>query len=266
MTATNTADLRASLIEARDWFESQAKAVSKGCGSSYELNDLRVQRDALDAALAAPTQPAAQAQEPVAWRTFDGEGNYDFRDYFMNERYAADFRSRNPKHADWVEPLYTHLALTAQAQEDAPDDSALEDIAHSANQEALSYGVSLDVFLRLAKTVRLRAATAPQPAAQALDSARVFWQQHTQSDALSMTMAELHDDVELVIRAPQPAAQAQDACNWSLTDDDSEVWESSCGEEWTFIDGGPAENSVRFCHGCGKPVAIEDQQGGSDAS
>lgn len=59
---------------------------------------------------AAPTQ----AQEPVAWRTFDGEGNYDFRDYFMNEGYAADFRSRNPKHADWVEPLYTHPALTAQ--------------------------------------------------------------------------------------------------------------------------------------------------------
>ena len=57
-------------------------------------------------------------------------------------------------------------------------------------------------------------ATTPQPAAQAQDSVRVFWQQHTQADALSMTIAELHDDVELVIRAapssaaPQPAAQA----------------------------------------------------------
>lgn len=56
---TNTPDLRAALTEARDWFESQAKAVSKGCGSSYELHDLRVQRDALDATLtAAPAQPA----------------------------------------------------------------------------------------------------------------------------------------------------------------------------------------------------------------
>ena len=54
----NDTKLRAALIEARDWFESQAKAVSKGCGSSYELHDLRVQRDALDAALA-----AAQAQD-----------------------------------------------------------------------------------------------------------------------------------------------------------------------------------------------------------
>lgn len=49
---------------------------------------------------------------------------------------------------------------------------------------------------------------APQPAAQALDSVRVFWQQHTQADALSMTMAALHTDVELVIRAARGAAQA----------------------------------------------------------
>ena len=54
---------------------------------------------------------------------------------------------------------------------------------------------------------RLQAA-APQPTAQALDSVRVFWQQHTHADALSMTMAELHTDVELVIRAARGAAQA----------------------------------------------------------
>ena len=51
---------------------------------------------------------------------------------------------------------------------------------------------------------------------EALDSVRVFWQQHTQADALSMTMAELHDDVELVIRAARGAAQAApvDATTW----------------------------------------------------
>lgn len=35
----------------------------------------------------------------------------------------------------------------------------------------------------------------------ALDLVRVFWQQHTQADALSMTMAELHADAERAIRA-----------------------------------------------------------------
>lgn len=43
---------------------------------------------------------------------------------------------------------------------------------------------------------------------RSMDLVRTFWQQHTQADALSMTMAELHTDVELVIRAARGAAQA----------------------------------------------------------
>lgn len=46
-------------------------------------------------------------QEPVAWRTFDGEGGYDYRSYDDNENYAAEWAQRNPRHVDWVEPLYT---------------------------------------------------------------------------------------------------------------------------------------------------------------
>lgn len=44
--------------------------------------------------------------------------------------------------------------------------------------------------------------------ANMLDSVSAFWQQHTKSDALSMTMAELHADAEQVIRAARGAAQA----------------------------------------------------------
>ncbi|WP_046984235.1 hypothetical protein [Delftia tsuruhatensis] len=67
----------------------------------------------------------------------------------------------------------TAAAPTAQAAPalEAPaaplDDSELEDLAHSANQECLSFGMSLDPFLRLAKTVRDRMlAAAPQTPAQ----------------------------------------------------------------------------------------------------
>jgi hypothetical protein len=44
--------------------------------------------------------------EPVAWRTFDGEGGYDYRSYEMNENYDKEWAERNPNHAHWVEPLY----------------------------------------------------------------------------------------------------------------------------------------------------------------
>jgi hypothetical protein len=49
-----------------------------------------------------------ESQEPVAWRTFDGEGGYDYRSYEDNESYADDWNKRNPKHVGWVDELYTH--------------------------------------------------------------------------------------------------------------------------------------------------------------
>jgi hypothetical protein len=49
------------------------------------------------------------------------------------------------------------------------DDYELSELAHSANQEALSFGLSHDVFLRYFKTIRDKAlAAAPQPAAPPL--------------------------------------------------------------------------------------------------
>lgn len=51
---------------------------------------------------------ARHLPEPVAWRTFDGEGGYDYRDYDMNENYRDEYIKRNgTKYASWVEPLYT---------------------------------------------------------------------------------------------------------------------------------------------------------------
>ena len=56
--------------------------------------------EALEAALEQPEQ------EPVAWRTFDGEGGYDYRTYDDNENYRDEWDRRNPNHKGWVEPLY----------------------------------------------------------------------------------------------------------------------------------------------------------------
>jgi len=57
---------------------------------------------------ASSNYPPQPEQEPVAWRTFDGEGGYDYRSYEDNENYADNWDKRNPKHKGWVDPLYTH--------------------------------------------------------------------------------------------------------------------------------------------------------------
>ena len=64
----------------------------------YTTNAMKVRQ--------AVAQALAQS-EPVAWRTFDGEGGYDYRTYENNEDYADEWDKRNPKHKGWVEPLYT---------------------------------------------------------------------------------------------------------------------------------------------------------------
>lgn len=81
-------------------------------------------------------------QQPVAWRTFDGEGNYDFRDYESNENYMDDYIRRNgERYASWVEPLYAAPAPTAQRElsdeQIIPDDLKLQFAATAASRDVL---------------------------------------------------------------------------------------------------------------------------------
>lgn len=85
---TATHDLRQATIDARDWFESRAKAASKGCWSSYELQDLRAQRDALDAALAAPA-PSASIEQKAMQMLWDDQQPEEKEHYRNVARGAA---------------------------------------------------------------------------------------------------------------------------------------------------------------------------------
>jgi hypothetical protein len=73
-----------------------------------EVNALHAEIDSLHKRLSASAeQEQEQEQEPVAWRTFDGEGQYDYRTYEENEDYQSWREARHPTHKNWVEPLYT---------------------------------------------------------------------------------------------------------------------------------------------------------------
>jgi hypothetical protein len=51
---------------------------------------------------------------------------------------------------------------------------------------------------------------------------------------------------------------ARGTCTWTPEEDDNMpgTWASSCGELWSFMDGGPVENRVTYCHHCGGKVVI----------
>ena len=45
-------------------------------------------------------------------------------------------------------------------------------------------------------------------------------------------------------------------CTWTPDNDPNApgTYHSACGVAWTFTEGGPADNDVRFCMGCGAAV------------
>lgn len=98
-----------------DELRALAEALSRQRQADEHGIYCAVPRQAVDAAI---KYLRAQADaQPVAWRTFDGEGNYDYRAYELNEDYADEWNRRNPNHVGWVEPLYTHPAPAAPQAE-----------------------------------------------------------------------------------------------------------------------------------------------------
>ena len=98
----------------------------------------------VDDVITALRQALDTEQEPVAWRTFDGEGGYDYRSYEMNETYDKEWAERNPNHKGWVEPLYTAppkrewVGLTAYE---------IQEI-HSGNQHWGNFACAIEAKLR----------------------------------------------------------------------------------------------------------------------
>lgn len=57
----------------------------------------------------------------------------------------------------------------------------------------------------------------------------------------------------------------RETCTWVEQDDKDMpgTYASSCGEMWSFIDGGVKENRVTYCHHCGGkvvPASPREQQ------
>jgi len=47
-------------------------------------------------------------------------------------------------------------------------------------------------------------------------------------------------------------------CRWTVHDDfEADYFETSCGQAFTFLEGTPLENGMRFCCYCGKPLEGE---------
>ena len=62
--------------------------------------------------------------------------------------------------------------------------------------------------------------------------------------------------------AQRLAGQQRETCTWTEQDDKDMpgTYASSCGEMWSFTDGGIKENRVTYCHHCGGKVVPASPQ------
>lgn len=104
-------------------------------------------------AIEAAVRAEMQAQsEPVAWRTFDGEGGYDYRSYDDNEDYQAEYMKRNGNnYATWVEPLYLHPA-PVQQELTCKKDLQVPTVKENLTTRIAELEASLDNYITLANT------------------------------------------------------------------------------------------------------------------
>lgn len=78
------------------------------------------------------------------------------------------------------------------------------------------------------------------------------------TEILSLRNEALRDQAKLERERDELLAQAESCCEWTNDDtpDMDGTWDGSCGTTWSFIDGGPTENNMRFCPECGKHLKV----------
>ena len=95
------------------------------------------------------------------------------------------------------------------------------------------------------------------------------WNVERQSDGSLLVCFNRHErgekcEYEHFVPAPAaPQAERPPTCLWSRADDDTDMWETTCGKAFTIIDGSPADNQMAFCCYCGRE--LESETGDSDA-
>jgi len=95
----------------------------------------------------------------------------------------------------------------------------------------------------------LREALAEQPAQQEpFGYGRIWWD----AKMFVPTLPSVRDGGWLPLYT-SPPAQRKPVCAWRREDDDHmpDTWRSECGVLWTFTDGGPTDNDMKHCCGCG---------------
>jgi len=84
---------------------------------------------------------------------------------------------------------------------------------------------------------------------------------HKLTKELKAIQIGIGKEIKTKLEAATAPPQAK-PCIWTPVDSIwmPDVYDSACGEVWSFEDGGPEENNVRYCQGCGGRVELKGEK------
>ena len=173
-----------------------------------------------------------------------------------------------------------HAACGVIALSNTPESAAtmrqMKDEYRSASVQDVCNAVDREMALRVERdslAAELAAARAQEPVSYRYKFTHPISGEPVWRDSSSTWNGQCVQEVQQLFAAPIPpvreplsdntitalrqAIAQPEACTWTETDDEDGIWSSSCGELWSFIDGGPKENRVSYCHNCGKKVEVK---------
>jgi hypothetical protein len=142
---------------------------------------------------------------------------------------------------------------------EALTDEQIANLLRSAETPYQGRAASWNLFALALRELQERRARVPAEACPTCDASMLAARTADESMRLvARTNGELRERAEAAeakLRALVPAPDAQAGCVWT-EDPDSDKWDTTCGEAWSFTTDGPVENGVKFCHGCGRTVML----------
>ena len=164
-----------------------------------------------------------------------------------------------PEHIEnlalWIAHLRSEAATEKEREMMHQINTATQKVIRLSSGEYVNAVAWIDAMEKEAKAETLREAV------NRVHGIKLKWRKNDTARIKDYKQAanESLDHAIAAILSASPSADGGGARECVWTEDTDGLWKTSCGRSWTFIEGGPEANRVRYCHGCGNPVRIADE-------
>jgi len=78
-------------------------------------------------------------------------------------------------------------------------------------------------------------------------------------DVIFRFVKRLLKKISTVIKKICSLIKSMNKCEWRYDKEDG-YYETECESNFSFVDGGPCDNDITYCHNCGNKIKVIDDE------